>query len=120
VLCRRDVGDGDGRPDLLGWQDDDALYLLPEATWYAVTRFCRETGELFPIREDRLRRDLAKEGLSDSVADRHTATIRIGGRKRRLMRIKRGPAETIVGEAFPSRLEPVEPVPRGRERWSAG
>ncbi len=38
VLFRRDAGDGDGRPDLLGWQDDEALYLLPEATWYASRR----------------------------------------------------------------------------------
>jgi hypothetical protein len=101
VLLDRDI-EGTGRSDLLGWQDPEALYLLPEAAWQAVTRFCRETGEAFPIREERLRRDLEKEGLLlDSSPDRLTTTVRIAGRVRRVLRIRRADAEEIVGEAFP-------------------
>ena len=109
----RVTGGETGRAEFLGWQDDEALYLLPETSWHAVTRYCRDTGELFPIREDRLRRDLVKEGLAEGVADRHTATVRIDGRPRRVLRVRRPAAEEIVGEAFP---EPPETGETGPER----
>jgi hypothetical protein len=102
VLLDRDTDSYVGRADLLGWQDEESLLLIPEATWHAVTRFCRETGEMFPLREERLRRDLEKEGLSDPDPGRLTATVRIVGRSRRVLRIHRELAEEIVGETFPS------------------
>lgn len=66
LLPRDEGGEGfsDG-PPLIGWQDEEALYLTPEAAVQAVGRFCRDGGEPFPFREERLKRDLAKEGLSE-------------------------------------------------------
>jgi hypothetical protein len=107
VLLDRDRGD-ETRADLLGSQDAESLLLLPEATWHAVARFCRDTGEAFPIREERLRRDLEKEGLSDPDPGRRTANVRIKGRIRRVLRLRRARSEEIVGEAFP--LPPVPDV----------
>jgi uncharacterized protein DUF927 len=107
VLLNRTGGD-ETRRDLLGWQDDESLLLLPEATWHAVTQFCRDTGDAFPIREERLRHDLEKEGLSDPDPGRRTAAVRIRGRIRRVLRLRRAPCEKIAGEAFP--LPPVTDV----------
>jgi hypothetical protein len=113
VLLARDT-EGTGLASLLGWQDDEALYLMPEAAWQAVTRFCREAGEAFPIREERLRRDLDKEGLLlDPDPDRLTSVVRIGPRTRRVLRLRRPEVERIVGEAFP--LPPVTGVTGGEE-----
>ncbi len=88
--------------DLLGWQDDEALYLLPEAAFQAVARFCRESGELFPIRQERLKKDLAKEGLMECDPGRYTRTVKIAGRTRRVLSLKRAGVETLLGETFPS------------------
>jgi hypothetical protein len=101
VLLDR-VHGGDARQaDLLGWQDAESLLLLPEATYHAVARFCRDEGAGFSIREERLRRDLEKEGLLDADPDRLTTTVRIDGRSRRVLRVRRHLAEEIVGGAFP-------------------
>ena len=40
--------------EFLGWFDDEFLYLDPEATYQSVARFCRESGEYFQIRQERL------------------------------------------------------------------
>jgi hypothetical protein len=114
VLLDRDAGEHAGRAELLGWQDSSALYLLPEAAWHAVTRFCKDTGDLFPIREERLRRDLEKEGLTEADPGHRTATVRIAGRTRReccactARRRRRSSASRSR-----HRPSPVSPLPKG-------
>ena len=105
LLHRDDLGEDLAQgTDLLGWQDDHALYLLPEAVWHAFGRYCRETGDVFPIREDRLKRDLVKEGVSECDPGRLTTTVKIAGRTRRVLRLHRGKAEALVSQEFPSPL----------------
>ena len=103
VLLPKDISEGDPRSDaLIGWQDEESLYLMPDAVFQAVARFCRESGELFPIRQERLLRDLAREGLSEHDPGRHTTTVRIGGRSRRVLRLHRAAVEVLLGEEIPS------------------
>jgi hypothetical protein len=104
VLLKRDPGDEPVpyRADLLGWQDAERLYLLPEVTWHAVTRFCRESGEPFPLREVRLRLALEQEKLAEVESGRLTATVRVAGKTRRVIRISRAKAEEILDEPFPT------------------
>jgi hypothetical protein len=103
LLPKDDSGEAlKGGPDLVGWQDAEALYLLPEAAHQAVTRFCREAGEPFPVRSERLRRDLAQEGLSECDPGRYTTTARVGGRSRRVLRLRLLAVEALLGEEFPS------------------
>jgi hypothetical protein len=94
----------DDRPppgaELLGWVDAEALYLLPEAAYEAVARFCHQTGEPFPIREERLTRDLKIDGLSECDPKRLTRTVAIGGRTRRVLKLHRAAVETLTGEAI--------------------
>jgi hypothetical protein len=73
----------------------------------AVTRFCKETGELFPIRQARLRRDLEKERLSECDEGRHTKKVRIGSGTHRVLMLHRDAVEALLGETFP----PVPTVP---------
>lgn len=112
LLHRDDPGDNLRTGiELLGWQDEDALYLLPEAVSHAVGRYCRDSGDLFPIREDRLRRDLAKEGLSECDPDRHTSTVKVAGRTRRVLKLNRAKAEAVLGQEFPSPLVTADTGP---------
>lgn len=112
LLPREENADGLRAGELLGWHDAEHLYLLPEAVFRAVARFCREAGEPFPVREERLRRDLAREGLTACDPGRHTRMIRVGGRPRRVLAVRRAAMETLLGEGEPqvSRLPTVTTV----------
>jgi hypothetical protein len=83
--------------DFLGWFDADWLYLMPEATFATVVRFCRDSGEHFPIRQERLKKDLAKVGISECHAGRLTATARIGGHVKRVLKLNVEKLESIAG-----------------------
>jgi len=92
LLLPKDESPSEPKPgiDFVGWRDDDndVLYLLPEAAYAAVWHFCRETGEHFPIRQERLKRDLAKEGLSECDPGRFTRTVWLDRRVRRVLMLK--------------------------------
>jgi hypothetical protein len=94
----------DGR-SLVGWQDADFIYLLPDASFQAVARFCREAGEFFPVRSERVLRDFNREGVSECAAGRNTTTATVGGRKRRVLKLRRDRAESLLGEALPGSLD---------------
>ena len=83
--------------EFLGWRDDEWFYLLPEATFAAVSRFCRDTGEQYPIRENRLRKDLAQAGISDCHAGHLTTTKRIGTDVHRVLKLNIKKIEVITG-----------------------
>jgi len=75
--------------ELLGWYDDDYIYLLPEASYHLVARYLREEGRHFPVRETTLRKYLEEEGYLDRGTTRHkTSTIRDGTKVRRALRIR--------------------------------
>jgi hypothetical protein len=114
LLLPRDEKVPDPRPgvDFLGWQDEEALYLLPEAAHMAVARFCRDAGEPFPVRRERLLKDLALEQLAECDAERHTRSARVGGAKRRVVYLKRPEVVALLGEDFPS-LSPLVPAVPG-------
>jgi len=95
-----------GGADLIGWYDEEVLYLLPEAALVTVARFCRDTGEPFATRLDRLKRDLAKEGVSECDQGRHTATAWIGGRSRRVLKLTISAIEALLGEDIPDLTDP--------------
>jgi hypothetical protein len=103
-LLPREVGPNAyfGTGSVIGWQDEDFVYLIPEAAFQAVARFCRDSGEPFPVRSERIWRDLNREGLSESATGRNTTTARLGGAVRRVVKLKRVEAEALLGEALPS------------------
>ncbi len=88
--------------ELLGWRDEDHLYLIPEAAFMAVSRFCRDTGEPLSTRQGRLKRDLSEEKISEVDQGRLTTTIKIETKTRRVLRLKIEAIEDLLGEEFPA------------------
>ena len=82
--------------DFIGWFDADWLYLLPEAAFLSVVRFCRDSGEHFPIRQERLRKDLVKAGISKTDTGRLTASARIDGQTKRVLQINIQAVEELL------------------------
>lgn len=103
LLLRRDSHAEDyfGNANVLGWQDAEFIYLIPDAAYQAAVRFCRDAGECFPVRSERLFRDLNREQLSECSPGRNTAVARLGGQVRRVIKLKRVAVETLLGEAMP-------------------
>lgn len=75
--------------ELLGWYDDDDIYLIPEASYRAIQEFLRNSGG-FPVRERTLRDQLLREGLLNrDQGGRLTTVIRVGERTRRVLALNR-------------------------------
>jgi hypothetical protein len=101
--------------ELLGWQDEGRLYLIPEAAWQAVASFCRACDEPFPVREERLRRDLDREKLLECDPNRRTKAVRLGGQPTRVLSLKRREVEALLGHSFPTPQPFVTGVTGSRE-----
>lgn len=92
---------GGSRETIIGWFDERSLYLLQDAAYEAVSRFCKECGEVFPLRQERLSRELHEEGLSERDSEHFTVVEHLGGKARRVISLYRGRVEKLVGEQFP-------------------
>jgi hypothetical protein len=97
---------------LLGWLDEEYLYLLPEAAYQAVAHFCRDAGEPFATTFEALKSELKDEGLSVVEKGRRTITTWVSGHSHRVLQLKRALVEDLLGESFCSRspASPVSPV----------
>jgi hypothetical protein len=101
ILLSKNEPGGDCPLELLGWRDDEWIYLIPEASFRAVSRFCKDTNEAFPITEGRLRRDLKNEGVSFTDPERLTATVAICGHTERVLKLRATHVESLTDEGFP-------------------
>jgi hypothetical protein len=97
-----------GAVTLIGWEDADAIYLLPAAAHEAVARACREGGEPFATRQKMLRRDLQQEGLLRQVGSNGRATIlkRLGGRVQRVLALDRARVARLLERELPAKGAP--------------
>jgi hypothetical protein len=107
LLPRTD--EGEGLVDLLGWYRDESLYLVPESAYVIVARFCRDAGSYFPVRQGTLARDLAEEKITDCDAGRHTRTVQVAGKTRRVWSVRRDVVEALLGQDVPI-SPPPDPV----------
>lgn len=101
ALLPKDSSDSiDQKPgvDFVGWRDVDFLYLLPQAIFSAVVRFCHDTGEHFPIRQERLKKDLAKQGISECDPGRLTRTAKIGDHTKRILKLNIQEIEALLAD----------------------
>jgi hypothetical protein len=96
VDLKGDSGDKKFHPgstsELVGWVEDDLVYLMPEAAHKAVARFCRDQGEPFPIIKAELLRRLEKEGILIPFVKegktKRTGLVWCSGQNRRVARLK--------------------------------
>ena len=111
VLPRNEPGDPpSGDIPFVGWYDTDFLYLIPDAVYQGVARFCREAGEEFPVRRERIMRDLKQEKLTLADSGRHTTTIKIGDKTRRVLSLSRCASEELLGEQLPLPITEVTSI----------
>lgn len=100
VLPKGQEPDEKSRADFLGWYDTNSLFLLPDAAFQAVSRFCRESGEPFSVRRVRLLRDMRRESLSEADPGHGTTLLRVGEKRTRVVRLNRKAVEKFVGETI--------------------
>ena len=87
--------------ELIGWYDTDFLNLIPEASHKVVSRFCQETGEPLSTGLERLKKDLSEEKISESDQGRLTATVWIGGKTKRVLKLRIAAINGLLEEDFP-------------------
>jgi hypothetical protein len=73
----------------VGWSDDDYFYLPPDAIFGVVSKACRDSGDPFPVRRQTLAAALVREGYLEPAPDRPTRVVRLGGKPRRVWKLKR-------------------------------
>jgi hypothetical protein len=101
LLAKSMVGDAGQDMLFVGWEDDDNYYLIPNAIFQAVSKFCRDAGEPFPVGETRLKQDLRREHLSQTDPNRTTHTEWIGGVSRRVLSLRKSAIATVLGQSGP-------------------
>ena len=76
---------------LLGFEDDDYLYVVPQRTYDRVAQRYRARGEVFPVTRISLNRCLKALGLvtGDTESGVTTQVKRVGGKSMRLLWLKR-------------------------------
>ena len=98
---------GEKRGEVVGWHDENFAYLLPDAARRAVSTFVRESGDAWPYTPTTLHRALMSAGIVMPGPDGRPETrARVGGEKRRVLKV---PLERLqLGErsAIPSPLSP--------------
>jgi hypothetical protein len=61
----------------LGWVDREYLYLIPDATYSAITRLARDQGEPFPVTQRTLWKRLDEHGVLVREAGQRHYTVRV-------------------------------------------
>jgi hypothetical protein len=101
LLNRRDnskrIGGGAAGEELLGWYDDDYLYILPGASYNRVARFLRDESATLSVKKPTLAKYLLEEGLLVSDADGKTELLRVGSEVRRVWRLARHKVQETTG-----------------------
>lgn len=81
------IGGWDG--ELIGYYDDFYFYLIPEALWHTLQRFCISEGTHFPASRHTLYKMLRDKGLIETNNNRNTISERIQGKIKRVLKISR-------------------------------
>jgi len=117
ILLSKAASDQERADDrFVGWEDENAYYFLPNAIFQAVSRFCRDAGEPFPVSQNRLNQDLRREKLSEVEPNRTTCVVWIAGVSRRVLCLRKAAISTALGDDDSESL----PVLTGLTGFSAG
>jgi len=75
--------------ELIGYENNEFFYFLPQALWHTVQKYCSEEGVHFPFRKDTFYRML-KEKKFLVTTDNQTATVEyLEGKARRVLKMER-------------------------------
>jgi hypothetical protein len=80
---------GSGMGELIGYHDEDFLYLIPSAIWKSVQVFCRDSNTHFPVSKNTLYQMLRNRGLIEVQGSENIAVVRIGAKTKRVLKLYR-------------------------------
>ena len=78
---------GSGMGELIGYHDDDFLYLIPSAIWKSVQVFCRDSNTHFPVSKNTLYQMLRNRGLIEVQGRENVIQVKIQGKKYRTLKL---------------------------------
>jgi hypothetical protein len=81
--------------NMLGYEDEDILYLYPETVMNAIAEFFRNRDECFPVSKVRLLNDLARADLIIHQGAGNTIVKKIAGKNSRVIALKKSALEII-------------------------
>lgn len=77
-----------GAGELIGYHDDEYLYLLTTSTWHSLNRYCLQEGSHFPFSKNSIYKMLrAKNLLISSPSGTSTSVVKIHGNNERVIKI---------------------------------
>jgi len=80
---------GSGMGELIGYHDEDFLYLIPSAIWKSVQVFCRDSNTHFPVSKNTLYQMLRNRGLIEVQGMENVVNIRMGLKTKRILKLYR-------------------------------
>lgn len=83
-------------PNVIGYEDEQYLYLNKTAAHCAVKKLCDQQGENFTITERGLLKALAEEGLIETAEGQNTKSVRIGSVTKRVVCLNKAKAIAIA------------------------
>ncbi len=83
-------------PNVIGYEDEQYLYLNKTAAHCAVKKLCDQQGESFTITERGLLKALAEEGLIETAEGQNTKSVRIGSVTKRVVCLNKAKAIAIA------------------------
>ncbi len=97
--------------NLLGWQDDDYVYILPDESFRLVTQFVRESGSVYPATKRSLLKDLVRSGYAvakkEGTENRIERRVRCGGMNPRVVVM---PVNRFLGRDDELKIVPTDPT----------
>jgi len=76
-----------GGGDLIGYQDDEYIYLLPTPTWHAIKKYSMQEGSHFPFSSRSLYKLLRANNILIPNRDENTTSVKIRGTVHRVIKI---------------------------------
>ena len=80
---------GSGMGELIGYHDEDFLYLIPSAIWKSVQVFCRDSNTHFPVSKNTLYQMLRNRGLIEVQGRENVVQAKIQGKNKRFIKLFR-------------------------------
>lgn len=78
---------GSGMGEVIGYHDEDFLYLIPSAIWKSVQVFCRDSNTHFPVSKNTLYQMLRNRGLIEVQRNENVVQEWIRGKNRRVLKL---------------------------------
>jgi hypothetical protein len=84
---------GSGMGELIGYHDEEFLYLIPSAIWKSVQVFCRDSNTHFPVSKNTLYQMLRNRELIEVQGRENVVQEWIRGKNKRVLKLNRNHTE---------------------------